>query len=50
MRVEDLGKGGMTDSNIKSLLNLYRHEEHILRILSLRLIEILAEVKEGRVC
>ena len=50
MRVEDSGKGGMADGSIESLLDLYRHVEHVLRVLSPGLIEILAEAEEGRVC
>jgi hypothetical protein len=49
-RVEDSGKDGMADGNIESLLDLYRHEEHVLRVLSPGLIEILVEAEGARVC
>ena len=50
MRVEDSGKGGTADGNMESLLDLYRHEEHVLRVLSPRSIEILVEAEGGTVC
>ena len=49
-RVEDSGKGGMADSNIESLLDLYWHELHVLRVLSPGAIEIPVTAKGGRVC
>jgi hypothetical protein len=49
-RVEDSGRGGMTDGNIESLLDLYLHKEHVLRVLSPGLIATLVRVEEGRVC
>jgi len=50
VRVEDSGRDSIADSSIESLLNLYRHEEYVLRVLSPGLIEILTEDEEGRVC
>jgi hypothetical protein len=49
-RVEDSGKGDMADGNIESLLDLYWHELHILRVLSPGAIEILVTAEGGRVC
>jgi hypothetical protein len=49
-RVEDSGKGGMADSNIESLLDLYWHKLHVLRVLSPGVIEILVTTEGGRVC
>ena len=49
-RVKDSGKDGMADGNMESLLDLYRHKEHILRVLSLGLMEILVEAEGARVC
>jgi hypothetical protein len=49
-RVEDSGRGGMTDGNIESLLDLYRHRAHALRVLSPGSIEILVEAEGGTVC
>jgi len=49
-RVEDSGKGGMADGNIESLLDLYWHELHVLRVLSPGLMEILVTAEGGRVC
>ena len=46
----DLGKGGTVGSNIVSLLDLYRHKPHVLRVLSPELIEILVKAEGGRVC
>jgi hypothetical protein len=48
--VEDSGKDGMADDNMESLLDLYRHEEHVLRVLSPGSIEILVEAEGGMVC
>ena len=50
VRVEDSDKGGTTDGNIKSLLDLYWHELHVLRVLSPELIKILVKAEGGRVC
>ena len=49
-RVEDSGKGGMADGNIESLLDLYQHELHVLRVLSPGAIEIPVAAEGGRVC
>ena len=40
----------MADGNIESLLDLYWHELHILRVLSPGAIEILVTAEGGRVC
>ena len=50
MRVEDSGKGGIADSNIESLLDLYWYELYVLRVLSSGLIEILVRAEGGKVC
>jgi hypothetical protein len=50
VRTEDSGKGGMADGNIESLLDLYWHELHVLRVLSAGLIEILVRAEGRRVC
>ena len=49
VRVADSGKGSIADGNIESLLDLYWHKLHILRVLSPGAIEILVTTEEGRV-
>jgi hypothetical protein len=50
VREEDSGKDGMADGNMESLLDLYQHEEHVLRVLSPGLIEMGIKAEGGRVC
>jgi|HubBroStandDraft_2_1064218.scaffolds.fasta_scaffold1489078_1 hypothetical protein len=50
VRVDDSGKGGMVGGSMESLLDLYRHELHVLRVLSPESIEIFVKAEEGRVC
>ena len=40
----------MVGGSMESLLDLYRHELHVLRVLSLESIEIFVKAEEGRVC
>ena len=49
MREEDLGKSGMADNNMESLLDLYQHEEYVLRVLSPGLIEMGVKVEGSRI-
>ena len=44
-REEDSGKGGAADGIIESLLDLYRHELYVLRVLSPEAIEILVKAE-----
>jgi hypothetical protein len=44
-REEDSGKGGAADGIIESLLDLYQHELHVLRVLSPGAIEILVKAE-----
>jgi len=50
VREEDSDTGGMAGGNMELLLDLYRHELHVLRVLSPGLIEMLVKAEGGRVC
>ena len=50
MGVEDSGKDGTADGNMESLLDLYWHELHVLRVLSPGSIEIVVRAEGERVC